>query len=422
MYATNRPALLAGTATALALATSVAYGVPANAATPSRVIVPRLSHYATSGHAFGSKVQVGNLVGSGKSASTAIGCGATDLLKHNATAHANLSKLGQVRAVRTRTRSSLTSTGAVQTVTHAKTGGVSLLGGAIQLKALTATAAAVGRAGSALTGHSRFMGLRIGGRLFSNNPKPNTTLRIGGLASLTVNAQQITNVDGVRRIKVDALKLTLLHGSHRGRLGTTVIVGQASAAVHQITGSLLRGAASGSQVTVGNLVTSAPTFRSVLPCGNANGNVRFHRGASINLSKLLRTGAVRTRATGRHGLTPSSSTKATIARVNLLNGLVKVRAIKAQANATKVLGHVKLSNLGSHFVGLKIHGKPMNDDISPNTKISLLGIGTLWLDRVIKSRRGVQVHMIELVLGHAINGLRKGTVIDVANARALVRH
>jgi hypothetical protein len=414
-----KPPVLAGIATALALATTAAYGAPATAASPSHP-ASHVSRFATSGDAFGSRVQVGSLVGSGESALTMVGCGATHITRRNATAHVNLSSLGQVRAVRTQSGTRHTRSGLLETVSRARTAGVSLLNGAIKLKALSSTAVARPRRHAALSGRSQFLGLRIGGKLMSAHPKPNTSLKIPGLVKLTVNAQRRTHVNGVRRITVDALKLTLLHGSKLGPLGTTVLVGQSSAALHNLRSSVLHGASSGSEITVGGLVTSSPTFRTLLPCGGTDGQVAHHRGVGIHLSKVLKTGVIRTLAKGSDGLTPSSSTRATIGKVNLLGGLIKARVLRAQANVTKVGGHVTRTNLGSHFIGLKINGKPMNDNISRNTKFSLLGIGTLWLDRVIKSPRGLQVHMIELVLGHKFNGMRRGTVIDIANARARV--
>lgn len=421
MKCPSRPLALTTTAALVSLAATAMWGTGA-AASPASAThhSTTTTTSATSGHAYGSLVQASNLAGSGKTAETRVGCGATHATRRNSTAHADLAPLGTARAVRTHSHTSTNKSGALKTVTEARTAHVSLLGGQIALDALTATAVAHTATGTT-SGHSELLGLKIGGKPMVVHPAPNTAITIPGLAKVVLNYQHRVTGSGVNRIVVDALKVTLLGGSGYGPLGTTVVVGHATAALHALTGPLLRGSAWGSEVTVGSLVTSNPTFRAWLPCSGASNTVR-HRGAGINLPKALTTRAVATRAHAKPGTTPTSTDWAKVDGLNLLNGLVKASVIKAQANASKVNGKVVRTNDGSHFVGLSINGTPMNDDISPNTKFSLLGIGTLWIDRVVKTAHGVTVHMVELVLGHATDGMKKGTVIDVANAKAAVKH
>jgi hypothetical protein len=226
---------------------------------------------------------------------------------------------------------------------------------------------------------------------------------------------------GLRKISVDALRLTLLKGSAFGPLGTTVVVGHALASRHNRHKSMLRGASSGSQIRVGRLVVSNPTFQTKLPCGGKHGVAVHHKGVGVNLKSLLKTGVIKTRAKGHQRHASQSRTRATVARVNLLGGMITAKAVRAQAIARLAKGKLSASDSGSSFLGLKIAGKRYSNNPAPNTKIDLLGIGTLWLNRVVPSAHGVQVHAIELVLGHAFTGLAKGTVVDVSNAKAFVR-
>jgi hypothetical protein len=51
----------------------------------------------------------------------------------------------------------------------------------------------------------------------------------------------------------------------------------------------------------------------------------------------------------------------------------------------------------------------------------VLGIGTIYLNRVVRRPSGVQVIALQVVLGRARSGLPKGAVINVGYAQAGVR-
>ena len=73
---------------------------------------------------------------------------------------------------------------------------------------------------------------------------------------------------------------------------------------------------------------------------------------------------------------------------------------------------------GSKFVGLKVSGHPdIHDNVPPNTKVTIAGLGTLWLHRVIKTDSYIEVRMIELVVSEANKyGIKVGTDVRIANA------
>jgi hypothetical protein len=60
--------------------------------------------------------------------------------------------------------------------------------------------------------------------------------------------------------------------------------------------------------------------------------------------------------------------------------------------------------------------------VAPNTKVTLAGLGTLWLHRRIETKNKITVIMVQLVVTVAGNpqGLKPGTTINVAYAQASV--
>jgi hypothetical protein len=68
-----------------------------------------------------------------------------------------------------------------------------------------------------------------------------------------------------------------------------------------------------------------------------------------------------------------------------------------------------------------VAGFPLiNDDVAPNTELSIPGVGTLWLNRVIVSPHGIEVRMIELVLSVSVSGNPAGTDLIISDASARV--
>jgi hypothetical protein len=96
--------------------------------------------------------------------------------------------------------------------------------------------------------------------------------------------------------------------------------------------------------------------------------------------------------------------------------------IRAQANATQTPESLDRDISGSRIEDLRIDGKRITDTQTPNTKQRLPGIGTLWLNRTTKTDRGIEVHALQLVLNKAIDHMKKGTVLNIANAQAHVGH
>ena len=112
-------------------------------------------------------------------------------------------------------------------------------------------------------------------------------------------------------------------------------------------------------------------------------------------------------------------TTSTVNGSNLVSGLLTAKVIKAGSNAaTSSQGKFTFNDTGSKFLGLKVSGHPeIHDDVAPNTKVKIAGLGTLWLHRVIQTDSYIEVRMVELVVTETNSyGIKVGTDVRVANA------
>ena len=144
---------------------------------------------------------------------------------------------------------------------------------------------------------------------------------------------------------------------------------------------------------------------------------RTNSGAAVAIPGILTSGTVTDTAEGRaHLTTPSAAVTSTVEGVNLASGLVTATAVSAAVTA---IGNPPTLGDQSSFVGLSVAGFPaIGDNVAPNTKVSLAGLGTLWLHRQIKTANKITVIMVQLVVTVPSNplGLAVGTTVNVAYA------
>lgn len=186
------------------------------------------------GEAYGTSVRadVGSLAGVRSDPTAPVGLGALGtqgVTKENSIAAVNLAsalKIGAIRStavgVNTSSRYSATTTNSVA--------GVNLLGGAVTATALGARAEVSGAAGSRtpkVTGAATIANLTIGGQRIPVNAAPNTTLRLGSLATITVNQQVRT----ANSIQVRALVVVLTTAAYGLPVGARIEVASARASV-----------------------------------------------------------------------------------------------------------------------------------------------------------------------------------------------
>ena len=104
----------------------------------------------------------------------------------------------------------------------------------------------------------------------------------------------------------------------------------------------------------------------------------------------------------------------------MADGAVTVDLIKADAHSFTDGSTFTFGDGGSQFVNLSVNGHPeIGDDVGPNTKVTLVGLGTLWLRREIITSNSIEIRMIELIISVQNSlGIPVGTDIRIGVAEA----
>ena len=147
-----------------------------------------------------------------------------------------------------------------------------------------------------------------------------------------------------------------------------------------------------------------------------------HNDTGVTSSKAMRGGVTHTTARS----TDSAATTAAIltskiSNANLLGGVIKANAIVVRAKAARSGGTLTRTSRGTSIGDLTINGQKRSGNQPANTKLAIPGVGTLWVNRVVKSAKGLQVYAMQLVLTVARDGLSKGTIITLGAAKAVVK-
>lgn len=162
------------------------------------------------------------------------------------------------------------------------------------------------------------------------------------------------------------------------------------------------------------------------PCNGTNGKTLSNTVDSVKApanGRVLSASVTRSTVYARKGATSAAvHNTSTITGVSLLNGLVKADAIKAVANTSANTKRITSNTNGSSLVNLKIAGKPVKANVSPNSKLNLPGIGYVELKHVQKGGNGrqtgrISVDMITVVVTQNNSfGLPVGARIVVGHA------
>lgn len=401
-------------AAALALVGSVALTAQASAAPTER--------YAHSGGGYGSSAKLGSLVSSGQTSRVTL-CTLKSVTHANEAAAVNLGVAGTVGAVTTSITGSDAS-GTAQTVSTTKTGAVTLLAGLITADAITTEAIVKHTsAGYQTSGNTKIANLKIAGVKISATPAKNTEVQLpAGIGAVTLNRQVTSSSLGQHRLLISALSIRLNQGKILGLPAGSIYIGHADAALGDPVFNRVSGRAFASKATlVGGVIKSGETALTTLPCaGVTNGKTLRNTTA-----KVLVPGVVGVAAAGSSVVSSDSSTRtaartgATTGAVSMLNGTVKLDAITVKAAAVQEAGKpIDLSSAGTTVADLQINGKPVTVNVKENTKINIAGVGTLWLNKTVRSTTAISVYGLRLELLNDTAGLKAGAVIIVGYANA----
>jgi len=380
------------------------------------------TQYAYQGDAFGTKVSVADTVTSGASAPVVIPCNAAaGLHLTNTVADVTLPPLLSTGTINT---SADTLTSPIETKTSARVQNANLLSGVItasEVRSVSSTSHNSTGFHTSARGTS-FTSLRVAGLDVTGTVPRNTRISLTGFGYVVLN-EQIRHI-GTRTasLTVNAVHLVVDQANVLNiPVGTNVIVAHARSALRGPVAGTLDGFAYGSRAQVGNVVTSGPSFRVILPCLGTKGKLKVNDGLGISVPGVLVTGAIHNTARGTINASSAvGETTSTVDSANLVSGLVTATVIKADAHSATDGTTFTFSDAGSSFGSLSVQGfGGIGADVPANTKLHISGVGTLWLHRVIQKSNSIEVRMIELVVKHANTlGLPVGSDIQVAVAHA----
>ncbi|PYK39183.1 MAG: hypothetical protein DME49_05190 [Verrucomicrobia bacterium] len=382
-----------------------------------------------SADAYGTHATLGNTVVAGKTAVSTLGpCGTTEPPVHteNTVLTASLPPLFTTGVINTTADGKILPDGTLQSTATADVHDASLLGGVItadEVKAVsTTTHDATGFHTSAAG--STFANLVVAGVPILVNPAPNTVINLPGFGHVVLN-EQISKVKGTTAsLTVNMIHVFIEQANALGiPIGTEIIVSHAFSSLRSEVNGTLDGSAYGTTATVGNVVTSGPSALVKMSCLGTNGNLKTNSVAQVQVPPLFSVGEVDDTVQGTvNGTSAVGETTSTVQAVTVLTDLVTASVVKADAHASKINGNLTFSDTGSMFVGLSVKGFPeIGDDVAPNTRLHIAGLGTLWLHRVIHTSNSIEVRMIELIVTEANSfGIPIGTDVQVAAAEASV--
>jgi hypothetical protein len=299
--------------------------------------------------------------------------------------------------------------------------GISLLGGLVSANAVdsvstTSHDSSTGKLSISAAG-TQFLGLSVLGVPIAGTPAPNTKLTLPGVGFVILNQQYGHAYKRTAGLTVIGIHLEVTVSTPLAPIGTKIVVAFADSSLGGPVKGLLSGLAYGARASVlHGAVLSGDAFPASLGCLGTGGVARTNTGVGLNLLGEVTSGTVTDTVEGLNNkVHASDSASSTVEGLNL-GGVVTATAIMASVSAKGVPPKFTDS---SQFLGLTVSGFPgLSSNPPPNTKLSLPGIGTLWLHKVITSATKKTIIMVQLDVTGAGNplGLAVGTVVNVAYA------
>ena len=377
------------------------------------------------GSAYGTYAFVGTTILVGQTAPVTLGgvCGTPQqpVIVTGNSAGVNLPPIVSGGATNTNASSSLHVAQAV-----ADTASISLVGGLIsatEIKAVTTTTMDSSGGLHVSSSGSTFNNLVVLGHVYNGTVPANTRITLPLLGYVVLN-EQTSNVGS----QTASLAINMVHVHVTGinllgiQVGTEIIVSNAvSGIINVFAPAIVTGGSFATQVT-GQPLTSAATAPETLPCLGTGGRVLTNTLVGLSLPSILTSGTVTdTAESNLNNMSSSGLTTSTVQSLNLLGGLVTASVIRAQTNTfINSSTHYLISGSGQ-FVSLSVAGHPeIGDNVPPNTTVSIAGLGTLYLYRIINnfpSPHSVEVRMVELVVTQS-NPLHLPIGLDVIVADA----
>lgn len=350
----------------------------------------------------------------------------------NSVATVNVSGVVSTGAVSTSNAASAV-TGGTRVLTTAQTAGVNVLNGLIRADAITSTIDTLLKPDgtSTATGSTNFVNLRIAGVTLPLNLPKNYVVSVPGVARVSLNYFATGESKGQRTNIGWAIAVELLTAQGNLPAGATISINpefQTFAPAPPSDGALLTGEMYGTrikaQVSDTAEVESPATARLTTPLDGSDGATLTNTTAGVDLPAVLTVGAVKSTSTSTRSGTYNQNGDIVntneVAGVNLLNGLVKLDALKVATHSRRVDG-VCSSSVSFSVVNLSVGGKVIPVTVSPNTVIDVAGIATVTINGQYKNGCQAAVRGIKVVLTTAQAGLPVGAVAEVGFATSHIR-
>ena len=278
--------------------------------------------------------------------------------------------------------------------------------------------------GSKLTtsGSTVVAGLKIAGKSLTVPAGGGARIDVPHVARITFNNQTTTSTKVSKKLTVEALRIDLLKDNTLGLAAGRIVISSSTSGASKPTYFAASGVAYGTNVTVGDLVTSGPTAYVGMPCGGTGGETVKNKVAEVSLPGLVKVKAVSSTSQSKEG---DGSTTAIlsdkVAGVNLLGGLVTADAVEARSTSKRSSSSaLTTSDSGTEIEDLKVLGRRIKVTSKANQTIDVVGLGTLTLHKTVKQANGLDVIGVELTLGQDQGGVKAGTVVQVAVAKSRV--
>jgi hypothetical protein len=387
---------------------------------PASAVAATTPGVAYAGVAYGTTVNLGSTLRSGRTSVSSMCTGETGATNSNSTAETTIPLVGTIGAVTTSVSSTVDGTNP-ESIANSQTAVTDLFGGLVHADAIQATAhIEMNGTSYPAGGTTTLVNASVAGVRIAYHPSRDQTLAIPGVGTVVLNHQAGSQTDLLHSWNVTAMKITISAGNTLGLAPGVIVISSATASLHEPLYRLPYGDAYGTTVNLGNgTVYSGRTAFVSLPCGGSDGRVITNNVVDVSLPGALTTGTVDTSATSSDTSSKTTATtRSQIANVSLAGGVVTAAALTANANASRNFSGVTFPGSGATFVNLVIAGVPFSGTPAPNTTITIPLVGTLKLNVIQTSSTGVQVYAMQLVLSAPLGSLPANAKIIVAAAHA----
>lgn len=378
-------------------------------------------NFAYAGQAYGSYVKVGTVVTSGPTFRASLGActakaGDVNTNSGASTNIPNVLSTGTVsNSVRTSADSSSGTTRSSATVQN-----VNVLKGLITattLQAVSRVTYTTSTGGFTFSNGSHVLALVVAGHVV--NAAMNQKVTLPGVGYVIVNETTRSVQSGYAEQTVAMLHVVVTVSGNVFGLspGTNIYVARAIAGLHRpVAGGPVSGVAYGTHANVGSTVISGYSALLYMRCLGGSDSTSV---ASTNLPQIGSTGTIQTSTSSSLGLATKGHATSTVQTVNLVNGLIRATAVKADV-AGSFNGVTHSFSDQSAFTNLVVNGTPVS--ATARGAITISGLGTLYLHRVIKDTHSYAVRMLELVVTVPnTHNLAVGTDVQVGVVRVNFR-